>query len=156
LLASDYQFSDVDSGRVFIANSSSPLIFTLSNPAPTLLSPQGIWWIRIKNLGTGDLTIDPNGLNLDGLSSLVVLAQNAGFEIDTDGTDYWTYGNFGSGGPGASATSSLFSDAETPSGSINSSNTAFTLSNSPNPSGSLELYLNGQLLTSGTDYTLSG
>lgn len=52
--------------------------------------------------------------------------------------------------------SSLIIDNETPSGTINGSNTGFTLANSPNPATSLQLYANGveQVLT--TDYTLSG
>jgi len=42
---------------------------------------------------------------------------------------------------------------ETPSGTINGSNTSFTLAH--NPAG-MSLFLNGQRLTSGTDYTQSG
>lgn len=50
-----------------------------------------------------------------------------------------------------------FSDAETPSGSINGSNVTFTLAHTPNPSADLQLYLNGQQLIAGAsaDYTLS-
>ena len=45
---------------------------------------------------------------------------------------------------------------ETPSGTINGSNTTFTLSNVPD-ANSLSLYRNGQFLTGGgEDYTLSG
>lgn len=44
---------------------------------------------------------------------------------------------------------------ETPAGTKNGSNQTYTLANSPKPTGSLELYYNGQLLTQGTDYTLS-
>lgn len=44
---------------------------------------------------------------------------------------------------------------EVPSGSINSSNTAFTLANTP-LSGSLKVFLNGQRLTVTNDYTISG
>lgn len=53
-------------------------------------------------------------------------------------------------------TSSNFVDKETPSGSINGSNTSFTLANTP-VSGSEHVYLNGQLLESGSgnDYTIS-
>ena len=52
---------------------------------------------------------------------------------------------------------SNFVDSETPSGSINGSNTAFTLANTPT-SGTLKLYLNGVRLVvgAGNDYTLSG
>lgn len=50
-----------------------------------------------------------------------------------------------------------FADQETPSGSINSSNTAFTLANAPSPAGSLLLVQNGLVLKGGgVDYTLSG
>jgi hypothetical protein len=48
---------------------------------------------------------------------------------------------------------------ETPSGSINGSNTSFTLANAPANSGAaLELILNGQTLEpgSGNDFTISG
>lgn len=51
-----------------------------------------------------------------------------------------------------------FSNNETPSGVIDGSNATFTLANSPSPSSSLQLYLNGQFETQGvgSDYTLSG
>lgn len=54
--------------------------------------------------------------------------------------------------------SANFVDQETPSGSVNGSNTAFTLANTPSPSGSVHLFLNGVLQEagSGNDYTLSG
>src|SRR5689334_1259104 len=45
---------------------------------------------------------------------------------------------------------------ETPSGSVNSSNTRLTLAHIPNPRSSVCLFLNGQLLTEGEEYTLSG
>lgn len=49
-----------------------------------------------------------------------------------------------------------FADNETPGGTINGSNTAFTLAHPPSPTASLMLILNGQFLTQGVDYTLSG
>lgn len=48
-----------------------------------------------------------------------------------------------------------FVDGETPSGAINGTNTVFTLSGSPSPALSLELYRNGIYLTQGIDYSLS-
>lgn len=45
---------------------------------------------------------------------------------------------------------------ETPSGTINGSNTAFTLAQTPLENEAVELYLNGLRLTEGVDYTLSG
>lgn len=44
---------------------------------------------------------------------------------------------------------------ETPSGTINGSNTAFTLAFTPVTTTSLEVYLDGLLLLQTTDYTLS-
>lgn len=57
----------------------------------------------------------------------------------------------------AGLTASNFVDKEIPSGSINGSNTAFTLANTP-VSGSEHVYLNGILQESGAgnDYTISG
>lgn len=48
-----------------------------------------------------------------------------------------------------------FAYNETPTGTVNSINTIFTLAHSPSPAGSLQLYLNGQLQYQGVDYTLS-
>lgn len=49
-----------------------------------------------------------------------------------------------------------FADEETPAGDIDGMNTVFTLAETPNPVGSLELFLNGALQQRGADYTLSG
>jgi hypothetical protein len=51
----------------------------------------------------------------------------------------------------------LFADDETPSGTVNGSNVTFTLAHTPNPSASLQLFVNGQLMTPGAteDFTLS-
>jgi uncharacterized protein YoxC len=55
-------------------------------------------------------------------------------------------------------TSSLaaFSDAETPSGAVNGTNTTFTLANTPATSASVAIYRNGVLQSNGTDFTISG
>lgn len=45
---------------------------------------------------------------------------------------------------------------EVPSGDINGVNDTFILANTPNPSSSLTLILNGQVLVKDTHYTLSG
>lgn len=63
-------------------------------------------------------------------------------------------------GPGAGS-GALYADNETPSGSCNGSNNAFTLANSPSPSASLILIQRfsgggSAVLLQGTDYTLAG
>ena len=45
---------------------------------------------------------------------------------------------------------------ETPGGTINGSNTAFTLAQAPYNATALMLVYNGQILTRGTDYTITG
>jgi len=54
------------------------------------------------------------------------------------------------------STTASFSDAETPGGAVNGSNTTFTLANTPGAAQALTLYRNGILQANGTDYTLSG
>jgi len=45
---------------------------------------------------------------------------------------------------------------ETPSGTLNGSNVTFTISNTPSPSASFELFLNGVFQRPSIDYTISG
>jgi hypothetical protein len=49
-----------------------------------------------------------------------------------------------------------FVDQQTPAGAINGVNAVFTLSQTPSPATSLEVYRNGLLLSAGVDYTVSG
>ncbi len=49
-----------------------------------------------------------------------------------------------------------FVDAETPSGTVDGSNSSFTLSETPSPSASLRLYRNGLLQKASVDYELTG
>jgi hypothetical protein len=51
---------------------------------------------------------------------------------------------------------SLYSEAEVPTGTVDSVNSAFTLAYSPTPAASLRLYVNGVLQTQGVDYALNG
>ncbi len=54
-----------------------------------------------------------------------------------------------------SAGSTVFVDAETPSGTLDGINSTFTLANAPNPTSSLTLFRNGMLLKQNMDFTLS-
>jgi hypothetical protein len=63
----------------------------------------------------------------------------------------------GSSGPcGGGGVLPAFSDGEVPSGTVNGTNTTFTLANTPSPSASVQLYLNGLRMDQGVDYTVSG
>jgi hypothetical protein len=64
-------------------------------------------------------------------------------------------GSSGPCGSGGGVAAGSFADAEVPAGVINGSNAVFTLASAPSPAGSLELYLNGLLMSQGTDYQLS-
>jgi hypothetical protein len=64
-------------------------------------------------------------------------------------TGDWFYADY------RSASTGNYADAEIPSGTINGSNTAFTLANTPT-SGALHVYLNGVRLRPTTDYTTTG
>ncbi len=158
IVTADYQLSDVDSGFTFICNSPTPITVTLPASIPVLPLGEGVWNVKLKNLGTGSVSLAPSvGLLLDGGSIPLAFAQNSGCDVSTDGVGFWTSANFsGASGGSSLSTASLFADSEVPSGAINGSNTAFSLAQTPSPSASLELYLNGDLLKPGTDYTLSG
>jgi hypothetical protein len=55
-----------------------------------------------------------------------------------------------------SPTSPTFFDGEVPQGTVNGSNSAFNLANTPNPASSLSLFRNGVLQKAGSDFSLSG
>lgn len=55
-----------------------------------------------------------------------------------------------------SSSTTAFADNETPTGSVNGTNGAFTLQYTPNPAVSLQLYKNGLLLQQQTDYAVNG
>ena len=57
---------------------------------------------------------------------------------------------------GTNSSGVVFVDGEIPTGTVDGSNTAFTLSQAPNPPASLELYRNGIHLRSTLDFTASG
>ncbi len=57
--------------------------------------------------------------------------------------------------PGAASGTPGFIDSEVPLGTIDGTNTVFSLSNSPNPSTSLMLFVNGVLQANGSDYSLA-
>ncbi len=66
----------------------------------------------------------------------------------------------GSSGPCGSGSGGgvygAFTDNEIPAGTVNGSNTTFTLVNTPDPASSLMLYRNGLLMQESVDYSLSG
>jgi hypothetical protein len=56
----------------------------------------------------------------------------------------------------AGSSTAIFVDAEAPAGTMDGSNTAFTLANVPALPGDVFLYRNGLLLANGVDYAMAG
>lgn len=74
---------------------------------------------------------------------------------DTDLVEF----SSGAGGGGGSGTGGLLTELvlnETPAGAIDGNNTAFTIANTPSDPSTVMLWLNGQLLTQGSDFSVSG
>jgi hypothetical protein len=103
--------------------------------------------LAVVNGGTGVSTAQGNG-------SKVQLS--TGSTSTNDCVKFDANGNTVSAGS-ACGTVPSFADAEVPSGTINGSNTAFTLAHTASPAASLILTLNGVVQKAGgVDYTLSG
>ena len=101
---------------------------------------------RLKNGTTGGHSLIVQVTGAPG--SIVTLAASVGLvELYSDGT------NVSQLTPGSALVAvPNFADAETPSGS----GTAFTLAHTPNPATSLLLVQMRNVLTPGTDYTITG
>jgi hypothetical protein len=83
-----------DVGKTFIANRATAITFNL-DPAATL---GATWMTIVKNIGVGDLTIDPSGAEtIDGAASLI-LTTNQSAVIASNGTIIRSH--FVSGGGG--------------------------------------------------------
>jgi hypothetical protein len=59
--------------------------------------PSATFTVFVENVGSGTLTLDPNGLTLDGSASTVAIAQNQGMYIATDGSNYFSSRGMGGG-----------------------------------------------------------
>lgn len=81
----DYTAVLGDSGKLLTFSSASAVALTL--PA---VSPGSSWFVYVQNRGAGALTVNRNGNQLDGGTSNVVLIQNQGLMVFSDGTNYFT------------------------------------------------------------------
>lgn len=118
--------------------------------ATTLVTGQSF---IISNQSTGAVQVNANGgggvRTVAGLTTAVITLMAAGSAAGT-----WDPGTTAAA---TGLSSSNFVTRETPSGSVNGSNTAFTLANTPT-AGTEEVFLNGILQEpgAGNDYTISG
>ncbi len=104
-------------------------VFTVSNSTVQLFLNGAL-----QQAGGGDYT-------LSGLTITFVSAPVSGSILTS-----WYFSSVAQGTP----------KGEAPTGTINSSNVTFTLSQTPSPAAFLQLYLGRQLQIQGVDYTLSG
>jgi len=81
----DYTALATDSGKLIAMNKTTAVTLTL--PAAP---PSASWWIAVENVGAGALTIDRNGLNIDGAAASLTILRNAGLLVYTDGVNYFT------------------------------------------------------------------
>lgn len=116
--AATYTAIATDDGLLLVFNSGSAV--TLHLPAAIPTTPVlNLWRVWVANIGLGVLTIDPNGLNIDGVATAITLNQFSGLYITTDGTNYFTDRGAGSGTGGTVTSVALSAPPE------------FTVSGSP-------------------------
>src|SRR5258708_39926144 len=77
----DYTAVAADCGKLIVFNSSGA--HTLTLPAA---SPFAHGNIGVQNIGSGTVTISPNGLHLDGTASSLTLAQTQRLSLSNDAT----------------------------------------------------------------------
>jgi len=105
-----------------------------------------------SNLSTLTSTVNGNTTSLTGLNTSVGDLNTSVTNLGNSLTALTATVNTLS----ASGSSAVFVDAETPGGTMNGANTAFTLANPPAPATSLKLFRNGLLQQVNIDFTLSG
>jgi hypothetical protein len=98
--------ADIHCGLMIVCNSASPLTVTLPNPIPFYDANAGNWWVRILNVGAGVVTVDRNGLDINGGTANPALTNLQGAIIDTDDAGWFALviGASGGGTPGGSHT----------------------------------------------------
>lgn len=102
------------------------------------------------------LTSDLNAIN-GSLASLTSTANGINSAVTTLTASLASLTTLVNGlAAGGGTTNVAFVDAEAPSGTVNGSNTVFTLANTPVSATALDVYVNGLLLSNGVDYSLSG
>lgn len=94
-----YAAQNSDNAKLVSFSSGSAVTYTLQST-----SVASAWFVFVENVGAGTLTIDPNGLTLDGSASTLSVAQNQGLGIFWDGSNYFTVRGMATGGGGGTGT----------------------------------------------------
>src|SRR5215472_8141128 len=82
----NYSALAADSGKMIVMNCATNCTLTLPS---TIQSPN--WGVWVSNMGAGTVTINPNGLQLNGTSASITLSSNGGARayVTTDNTNYY-------------------------------------------------------------------
>ena len=139
-----------------LSTSFGVLSGTVTTNGNALTTLTGV--VNALNTTVGTLSTTVNGLSTSmttNTGSLTTLTNSVGNISNTVTGLQATVAALQSSGSNATI-AVAFIDGETPSGATNSVNAIFNLSQAPTPAGSLELYRNGLVQTSGVDYTVSG
>lgn len=99
----NYALVDGDKEKLVTFNNSSAVAVTLPQAGASSWFQSG-WDVYLQNRGTGAVTITPATSTIDGSGSLV-LPQNAGVRIVSDGTNFYTERGMGGGGGGGAVSS---------------------------------------------------
>lgn len=146
-----------DTGWVLTTNdaitlNTTSLTFTQFTGASTITAGAGL----TKTGNTIDAVAGDTSIVVNADELHVNLATSSGLDVSSGLRISTAAAGSGIGGGGGSA---LFLDwvREAPSGAIDGANTSYSLTGTPAPTASLQLFQNGQLLEpAGADYTLSG
>jgi hypothetical protein len=133
-----YTVASTDNGIFMIFGAGSAVTLTLNSALGTP------YFFFATNFGSSTVTMSPT----TGSINQATLPVGGLYLVAFNGTNWKASAIIVAG--------ATYADAETPSGTINSSNVTFTLAHTPNPSASLEIYYNGLLQApAGADYTLA-
>lgn len=88
-----YNIANGDCGTLISQSNVGAVAYSLPQAGSGGSFTNG-WWVDIENTGAGAITITPTTSTIDGAASLVV-AQNQGVRIVSNGTNYFTFRGVG-------------------------------------------------------------
>lgn len=93
-VGTSYTFLSTDCGKLVSQSNAAAIADTL--PVATTSGFGTGFFVKVENTGVGAVTITPTTSTIDGAATLV-LSQNQGVEIASNGTNYFTMRGIGSG-----------------------------------------------------------
>ena len=100
-----YTFQDSDCSKLVTFSNAAAITASLPQAGASSWFKAG-WVVDVQNRGAGNVTIVPASSTIDGAASLM-LTQNQGARIFSDGTNYFTERGVGSAGGTAPATTNF-------------------------------------------------